>query len=56
VLGSIIGERATLGPGCQVSGLSVVGPGARVGEANTLDGGLRVAADAEIPPRALSFA
>ena len=56
VLGSIIGERATLGPGCQVSGLSVVGPGARVGEANTLDGGLRIAADAEIPPRALSFA
>jgi len=55
VLGSIVGEGADLGPGCQVSGLSVVGPGARVGEGNTLDAGLRVAADAEIPAQALTF-
>jgi len=55
VLGSIVGEGAELGPGCQVSGLSVVGPGAKVGEGNTLDAGLRVAADAEIPPRSLAF-
>jgi hypothetical protein len=33
-----------------------VGPGAIVGEANTLAAGLRVAADAEIPARSLSFA
>jgi mannose-1-phosphate guanylyltransferase len=56
VLGSIVGEGARLGAGCKVSGLSVVGPGALVGEANTLDAGLRVAADAEIPARSLSFA
>ena len=56
VLGSIVGEGARLGAGTQISGLSVVGPGAHVGEGNTLDAGLRVAADAEIPPRALSFA
>jgi mannose-1-phosphate guanylyltransferase len=56
VLGSILGEGAKLGAGCKVSGLSVVGPGALVGEANTLDAGLRVAADAEIPARSLSFA
>jgi mannose-1-phosphate guanylyltransferase len=55
VLGSIVGQGARLGPGCQVSGLSVVGPGARVGEGNTLDAGIRVAADAEIPSRALTF-
>jgi mannose-1-phosphate guanylyltransferase len=56
VLGSIVGEQSRLGAGCQLSGLSVVGPGANVGEGNTLDGGLRVSADAVIPARALSFA
>jgi mannose-1-phosphate guanylyltransferase len=55
VLGSIVGEGADLGDGCTVSGLSVVGPGAQVGEGNTLDAGLRVAADAVIPPHALTF-
>jgi len=52
---SIIGEEAELGPGCRVHGLSVVGPGARVGQRNTLDAGLRVAADAAVPPDALFF-
>ncbi len=55
VLGSIVGEDARLGAGCQVSGLSVVGPGASVGEGNTLDSGLRISADAVIPPKALAF-
>jgi mannose-1-phosphate guanylyltransferase len=52
---SVVGEGAELGPGCSVGGLSVVGPGARVGRRNTLDRGLRVAADAAIPPDALFF-
>lgn len=56
VLGSIVGEDVELGPGCAVRGLSVVGPGARVGEGNTLDAGLRIAADAAIPAGALAFA
>lgn len=55
VTGSIVGEAAELGDGCVVEGLSVVGPGARVGAGNTLAGGLRVAADAAIPPDALAF-
>jgi mannose-1-phosphate guanylyltransferase len=55
VLGSIVGEGAELGAACRLSGLSVVGPGARIGEGNTLDAGLRVAADAVIPARALAF-
>jgi mannose-1-phosphate guanylyltransferase len=52
---SIIGEDAELGAGTAVLGLSVVGPGARVGAGNRLDAGLRVAADATLPPEALSF-
>jgi mannose-1-phosphate guanylyltransferase len=52
---SIVGEGAEVGPGCNVVGLSVVGPGARVGQGNTLDAGLRVAADATIPPDSLFF-
>jgi mannose-1-phosphate guanylyltransferase len=55
VSGSIVGESAELGPACEVRGLSVVGPGARVGERNTLAAGLRVGADAVVPPAALSF-
>jgi mannose-1-phosphate guanylyltransferase len=52
---SLVGDDAQLGDGTTVRGLSVVGPGARVGEGNRLDGGLRVAADAVIPPHSLSF-
>jgi len=55
VMRSIVGEDAELGAGCTVVGLSVVGPGARVGAGNRLDAGLRVAADATVPPDALSF-
>ncbi len=52
---AIVGEDAELGTGCTVHGLSIVGPGARVGEGNTLGAGVRVAADAVLPPDALSF-
>lgn len=55
VHGAIVGERAQLGDGCSVRALAVVGPGARVGEANMLDAGLKVGADADIPPRTLTF-
>ena len=43
--GAIVGERAEIGAGCDVRGLGVVGPGAKVGDGNMLDHGLRVAAD-----------
>jgi mannose-1-phosphate guanylyltransferase len=56
VLGSIVGERAELGADCEVRGLSVVGPGAKVGDGNMLDHGLRVAADETIAAGAVSFA
>jgi mannose-1-phosphate guanylyltransferase len=52
---SLVGEDAELGDATSVLGLSVVGPGARVGARNKLDGGLRIAADAVVPPDSLSF-
>jgi len=52
---SFVGEDAELGDGTIVRGLSVIGPGARVGAGNRIDGGLRIAADAVVPPEALSF-
>ena len=55
VVGSIVGERAELGADCEVRGLSVVGPGARVGDRNMLDHGMRVAADETIAAGAVSF-
>jgi mannose-1-phosphate guanylyltransferase len=55
VIGSIVGEQAEVGAGCQVRGLSVVGPGARVGEGNMLDHGIRIAAGETISPDALTF-
>ena len=55
VLGSIVGERAELGVGCGVRGLSVVGPGAKVGDGNMLDHGMRIAADETIAASAVSF-
>ncbi len=55
VVESIVGEGAVLGAGCSVRGLSIVGPGARIGAGNTLDHGVRVAADAVIPEGALTF-
>ena len=55
VTGSIVGERAEVGADCEVRGLSVVGPGARVGDRNMLDHGMRVAADETIAAGAVSF-
>jgi mannose-1-phosphate guanylyltransferase len=55
VSGSIVGERAELGAECDVRGLSVVGPGAKVGDRNMLDHGMRVAADETIAAGAVSF-
>ena len=55
VSGSIIGERAEIGAGCVVNGLSVVGPGAKVGDGNMLDHGIRIAAGETIAPNALRF-
>jgi mannose-1-phosphate guanylyltransferase len=55
VVGSIVGERAELGADCEVRGLSVVGPGAKVGDRNMLDHGMRVAADETIADGAVSF-
>lgn len=55
VSGSIVGERAELGVGCEVAGLSVVGPSARVGDGNMLDHGIRIAAGETIAPNSLRF-
>jgi mannose-1-phosphate guanylyltransferase len=55
VSGSIVGERAELGAECEVRGLVVIGPGARVGDGNMLDHGLRVAAGATIAAGAVTF-
>jgi mannose-1-phosphate guanylyltransferase len=55
VSGSIVGERAEIGADCEVRGLSVVGPGAKVGDRNMLDHGMRVAADETIAADAVSF-
>jgi mannose-1-phosphate guanylyltransferase len=55
VSGSIVGEQAELGSECDVRGLSVVGPGARVGDRNMLDHGIRIAAGETIAPQALQF-
>lgn len=56
VVDAIVGEGASIGEECVVRGMSIVGPGARLGAGNTLDGGIRVAADAIIPDGALTFA
>ena len=55
VSGAIIGERAELGADCDVRGLAVVGPGAKVGDRNMLDHGLRVAADETLAAGAVTF-
>jgi mannose-1-phosphate guanylyltransferase len=55
VSGSIVGEHAELGADCDVRGLTVIGPGAKVGDGNMLDHGLRVAADESIAAGALTF-
>jgi mannose-1-phosphate guanylyltransferase len=55
VTGSIVGERAQVGADCDIRGLAVVGPGARVGDRNMLDHGLRVAAGETIAADAITF-
>ena len=55
VVGSIVGELAEVGSDCEVRGLAVVGPGAKVGDRNMLDHGMRVAADQTIAAAAISF-
>jgi mannose-1-phosphate guanylyltransferase len=55
VTGSLVGENAEVGADCEIRGLSVVGPGARVGDRNMLDHGMRVAADETIAAGAVSF-
>jgi mannose-1-phosphate guanylyltransferase len=55
ISGSIVGEQAELGAGCEVRGLSVLGPGARVGDRNMLDHGVRIAAGESIAAEALQF-
>jgi len=55
VVGSIVGDDAELGPGCELHNLAVVGPGASVGGGNVLDHGLRVGAGQRIPEGALRF-
>lgn len=53
--GSIVGERAVVGEDCDVAGLAVVGPGARVGERNMLDHGIRISAGETIASDTLRF-
>jgi mannose-1-phosphate guanylyltransferase len=55
IVGSIVGDDATLADECEVRNLAVVGPGASLGAANELDHGLRIAAEQAIPDRALRF-
>jgi mannose-1-phosphate guanylyltransferase len=55
VVGSVVGDDAELGAGCELHNLAVVGPGARVGEGNVLDHGLRIGAGQTIPSEALRF-
>ena len=44
VVGSIVGDDADIGAGCELHNLAVVGPGATVGGGNVLDHGLRIGA------------
>ena len=48
-------EGAEIGAECEIRGLSVVGPGARVGDRNMLDHGMRVAAEVTIDEGAVAF-
>jgi mannose-1-phosphate guanylyltransferase len=55
VVGSIVGDDAEIGAGCELHNLAVVGPGASVGSGNVLDHGLRIGAGQRIPDDALRF-
>jgi len=56
VVGSIVGDDAEVGVGCELHNLAVVGPGASLGGRNVLDHGLRIGAGQRIPEGALRFA
>jgi mannose-1-phosphate guanylyltransferase len=55
VIGSIVGDDASLGAGSELRNLAVVGPGAELGERNELDHGLRIGAEQRIPDEAIRF-
>ena len=55
VVGSIIGDDARVGAGCELHNLAVVGPGAELGARNALDHGLRIGAGQQIPDDAIRF-
>ncbi len=55
VVGSIVGDDADVGPGCEVRNLAVIGPGVKLGRGNAVDHGLRIGADQSIPDVALRF-
>jgi mannose-1-phosphate guanylyltransferase len=55
VVGSIVGDDAEIGAGCELRNLAVVGPGAVIGSRNVLDHGLRVGAGQHIPDEAVRF-
>jgi mannose-1-phosphate guanylyltransferase len=55
VIGSIVGDGADVGPGCEIRNLAVVGPGVTLGRGNAVDHGLRIAADQSIPDLSLRF-
>ena len=55
VVGSVVGDDAELGVGCALHNLAVVGPGAKLGDGNVLDHGLRIGAGQTIPEDALRF-
>jgi len=55
VVGSVVGDDAELGVGCALHNLAVVGPGAKLGDRNVLDHGLRIGAGQTIPDDALRF-
>jgi mannose-1-phosphate guanylyltransferase len=55
VVGSIVGDDARVGAGCELHNLAVVGPGAELGDGNVLDHGLRIGAGQQIPDDAIRF-
>jgi mannose-1-phosphate guanylyltransferase len=55
VTGSVVGDDASIGVGCEIRSLAVLGPGASLGAANELDHGLRIGAGQTIPDKALRF-
>ncbi|MDQ3167477.1 MAG: NDP-sugar synthase [Chloroflexota bacterium] len=55
VSGSIVGDGVTIGPGCDLTGDTVVGAGARIGAGNILTNGIRIAPGATLAEGVLTF-